>query len=45
MSFNLLTLAAWQVFFIDPPVGPVPVTGFVQSGKNPALYIGYKRVS
>jgi hypothetical protein len=44
---DLLTRVAWQIFLIDPPIGPVPtpLTGFVQSSKVPGLYVGYKTVS
>ena len=43
-GLNLLITVAWQILLIDPPVGPVPLTGFVQSSRVPGLYVGYKTV-
>jgi hypothetical protein len=41
---NPLTMVAWQIVKIDPPIGPVPIVGVVQSTKVPDLYVGYKSV-
>lgn len=41
---NLLTMVAWQLVSIDPPIGAGLPIGVVESRRVPGLYVGYKNV-